>query len=192
MTETQAIYRVPKPSRKKRKKKCKVCGSESQYKCCSVKCALKQVEKDRQKRERIETRKKLESLKTLSDYLKEAQHECNSYIRVRDKDQPCISCARFHVGQWHAGHYRSAGAAPQLRFNEDNINRQCAPCNNHKSGNAIEYRINLIKKIGIERVEALESNNSPALFTIEDAKRIKAEFKKKLLALKQQAQELGI
>lgn len=178
---------VPKQEKRKRHRKCSICKGPTIHKCCSWQCALKQAKQDREKKEARERRAilkaKKESLKTLSEYLKDAQAECNSYIRERDKLLPCISCGRFHKGQYHAGHYRSVGAAPQLRFNEDNIHGQCAPCNNHKSGNAIEYRINLIKKIGAERVEALERNSTPAKFTIEDAKRIKKEFKEKRKSL---------
>ena len=38
------------------------------------------------------------------------------------------------------------GAMPSLRFNTHNVHKQCSACNNHLSGNMIEYRINLIAK----------------------------------------------
>lgn len=171
-----------------KQRKCVICKSwftpfSTTQKCCTYPCAMKKVVQDREKADRKEYRVKKEALKTLSDHLKDTQAVVNAYIRERDKDLPCISCNRHHKGQYQAGHYRSIGAAPQLRFNEDNINKQCTACNNHKSGNAVEYRINLVKKIGQKRVEALENNNTPALFTIEDAKRIKAVYREKLKAL---------
>lgn len=184
MTEAQAVYTRAAPKMAKKKKKCSICRAEfekrnSMQKTCSIPCAIKQAFKDKEKIEQREKRKKLEATKTLKDYLKEAQIECNAYIRLRDKGEACISCGRYFRGKDQAGHYRSTGAAPQLRFNEDNIHSQCVSCNMHKSGSGIEYRINLIKKIGLERVEALENNNSPALFTIEKAKEIKKYYREK-------------
>ena len=112
-----------------------------------------------------------QKIKSRSEWLDDLQSWVNKFIRLRDKNEPCISCGRYHQGQYHAGHYRSRGACPELRFNEDNIHKQCAPCNNQKSGNAIEYRINLVKKIGIERVEFLERQDHPPLkLTIEEIK----------------------
>ncbi len=67
-----------------------------------------------------------------------------------------------------------------MRFNEDNVHRQCVPCNQHKSGNAVEYRIRFINRIGVERVEYLEKKHDQARYTIEDAIRIKAEYKRRL------------
>jgi len=87
---------------------------------------------------------------------KAAQSAFNAYIRARDSKEPCISCQKHHTGQYHAGHFKTTGARSELRFNEDNCHKQCAPCNNHLSGNIEHYRPNLIKKIGRERVEALD------------------------------------
>jgi len=113
----------------------------------------------------------------------QAQKAFNAYIRQRDDKEPCISCQRHHGGQYHAGHYRTVGAAKQLRFNEDNCHKQCAPCNNHLSGNLTEYRINLIKKIGLEKVEALESNSDIKRYSIEEYQAIEKRYKDKLKAL---------
>lgn len=168
--------------------KCKVCRSEyvkfrMAQKCCSPECAIEYARREREKKDRKETRTKLAALKTRAQWLKEAQVEFNRYIRERDRDLPCISCGRFHTGSHDAGHYRSIGAAPHLRFNEDNCWRQCVPCNQFKSGNAIEYRINLVKRIGVERVEALESNNEARKWTIAEAKEIKVAYRNKLKQL---------
>ena len=42
-----------------------------------------------------------------------------------------------------------------------------------------DYRIGLIKRIGLVEVERLEADNTERRWTIEDAKRIKAEYKAK-------------
>ncbi|HDL2201950.1 TPA: recombination protein NinG, partial [Mannheimia haemolytica] len=104
----------------------------------------------------------------------------NKFIRLRDKDLPCISCGRHHQGQWHAGHYKTVGGNPELRFNEDNVHRQCSVCNNHLHGNIVNYRVNLIEKIGLERVEFLERKDHPPLkLTIEQIKDLIKVYKAK-------------
>ena len=90
----------------------------------------------------------------LSDLKKEVQKEFNKYIRLRDKDLKCISCGKNEVE--HAGHYIAQGSSGLLRFNENNVNGQCRNCNVWQHGNLIGYRIGLVKKIGLEKVELLE------------------------------------
>ena len=137
---------------------------------CSFDC-LQQFTKSEQGRKTIaksslaETRERKQKLKTKSDYLKEAQAAFNAYVRARDKDDACISCGNYVLndqigGGWDAGHYRSTGSAPHLRFHLWNCHKQCVKCNRFLSGNVAEYRKGLIKKIGIEKVEALESINA--------------------------------
>lgn len=121
-----------------------------------------------------------EKLKTLTDYAKEAELAFNAWIRFRDRDKPCISCGRDHQGQYHAGHYRTVKAAKQIRYHAWNVHKQCSTCNNYDSGNIVEYRINLIKRIGQEKVEWLESNHELAKYDIEYLKRLKKVFTKRL------------
>jgi len=147
---------------------------------CGIKCAIEDAKAIKKKDVRKADRKRKEEIKSKSELMKEAQFEFNRYIRLRDKDKPCISCQRFHKGQMHAGHYISTGAATELRFNEDNCHAQCAPCNNHLSGNPIKYRINLIEKIGIERVERLEGPHPMPNWTKDDIRAIKAKYRKLL------------
>ncbi len=153
---------------------------------CSIDHALEFVrKKDTVKRKRQHTADKKDFYSNdRAKQLKIAQKEFNAFIRYRDKDDPCISCGRHHTGQYHAGHYRSVGAAPQLRFNQFNNNKQCAPCNNHKSGNAIEYRINLVKKIGLDKVEWIEAQNEPLKLSVEDIISIKVYYVQLLKRMK--------
>lgn len=179
---------------------CKECRAyyikkQSMQQVCSMECAIayskRKAEEKRKKQEksdRLEARRRMrarkEALKSRSDWLKEAQKAFNEFIRLRDKDLPCISCGRYHEGQYHAGHYRSVGACPELRFNEDNVHKQCSVCNNHKSGNAIEYRINLIRKIGLERVEFLERHDhQPLKLSIDEIKELIKVYKAKCKGL---------
>ena len=151
---------------------------------CSPICAQKIAVAKREKAEKKDIRQRREKLKTRSDWMKEAQVAFNAWVRERDKDDPCISCQRYHQGSYDAGHYRSRGAAPALRFNEDNCHKQCVPCNQHKSGNIIEYRINLIKKIGSARINFIESEHAPEKWTVEEIKAIRDLYRAKLKELK--------
>lgn len=144
-----------------------------------VQCAIDKVKQDKDKQHRKEQRKARQKLKTKRELLKEAQREFNKYIRLRDKDGPCISCQRFHSGQYHAGHYITVGSSPELRFEEDNCHKQCQPCNEHLSGNLIRYRVNLIEKIGLERVEWLEGPHQAKHYTREQILEIKKHYAKK-------------
>ena len=98
-------------------------------------------------------KKKRKKLQPLPKLLKKVQVVFNTWIRNRDKDETCISC-RGKVAQ--AGHYISRGSSSHLRFNEDNVHGQCAGCNLFKSGNIVEFRFGIIKKIGFKRVHKIE------------------------------------
>ena len=135
-----------------------------------------------EKRQELTRRK--EKLKTRSDYIKEAQQAFNEYVRFRDANLPCISCNRWnggdmYGGNWDCGHYRSIGSAPHLRFNLWNAHKQCVKCNRYRSGNANDYRIELIKRIGLDKVERLEADNNPRKFTVEYLQRVKRIFAKR-------------
>jgi len=128
-----------------------------------------------------DTKAKLDSLKTASDYIKEAQVAFNSYIRVRDKNKQCISCGclpgdTVQGGKFDAGHYRSRGSASHLRYHLFNCHSQCVKCNRYLSGNVVEYRKGLIARIGAKRVEQIEMGNNPRKFTIDYLKRVKKIF----------------
>ena len=79
--------------------------------------------------------------------------------------------------------------APQLRFDERNIHKQCVVCNQHKSGNLVPYRVELISRIGQEAVDEIESNHNRHRWTIEECKAIKAEYQQKLKDLRNSRSE---
>lgn len=168
-----------------RLKKCKICNE--MFKplrfaqiACSVQCAIEHSKALKAKKDRKEHKEAKLKLKSRSDWLREVQAVFNRFIRLRDDKLPCISCQRHHAGQYHAGHYKTVGAAPELRFNELNVHKQCAPCNNHLSGNILNYRQNLIKKIGLEKVEWLESKHEPVKYTIDDLIELKKLYQNKI------------
>tara|TARA_R100001163_G_scaffold42220_2_gene31927 strand:+ start:639 stop:1172 length:534 start_codon:yes stop_codon:yes gene_type:complete len=137
------------------------------------------------KKIRKETKAKKEKLKTLQDYMKSAQKVFNSYIRERDKGQPCLMCKNPNPKKVNACHYFSSGGHKAVTFDPMNVHLGCEYCNNFKSGNLIPYRKNLILKIGIEEFEALESRAyETKKYTKEELKQIEKEYKKKLKDLK--------
>lgn len=171
--------------KKPKAKKCVICEQmyypyQTFQKVCGISCAMelahRKAEEKAVKEFRKEQKRRKEALKTKNDYVKEAQLAFNAYVRERDKNEPCISCGRYHKGQWHAGHYRTTKAAPELRFHPFNNNKQCQPCNNHLSGNITEYRINLAKKIGDKNLEWLEGPHEIQHWTIDDLKEIKGYY----------------
>lgn len=193
-TARAGLLRVDAVQREARTRKCAIKGCKNRFKprnlthkACGPDCALALAQAERQRLDAKQTRERKQAMKTRADWLKEAQTAFNAWIRARDAHLPCISCGKQHGEAWDAGHYRSVGAQPALRFHEDNVHKQCVPCNQHKSGNAVEYRLGLIARIGSDRVAYLEREHLPAKFTIEDAKAIKAEYVARLKALKEQA-----
>ncbi len=169
-------------------KKCKNCRELFQpvktlQSVCGYACAMVIGKKATTKQLNQDTRHRKLALKTKSDWLKEAQTVFNKFIRLRDDNNPCISCNRWHTGQYHAGHYRSVGSAPHLRFSELNCHRQCSVCNNHLSGNQLKYRQGLIAKLGVAEVERLEADNAPAHYTIDEIKNIKQHYQLKVKEL---------
>ena len=166
-----------------RKKTCPACREKFEpvrplQVACTIECAIRHTQNLKAKRERKETRERKQKLKTRSEWMKEAQSVFNKWVRLRDADRPCISCGTVEA-KWDAGHYRSVGSNPALRFEPDNVHKQCAQCNQHKSGNAVEYRIGLIARIGQAAVDWLEGPHQPKKYTIDDLKAIKALYQAK-------------
>lgn len=169
--------------------KCKVCAEPFEsfrpmQKVCSWECAKSIAKVAVLKIEKQKIKVLKEKLKTRNEWLKEAQTAFNAFIRMRDIEQPCISCGRHHTGQYHAGHYLSVGARPHLRFDENNCHKQCQPCNTHLSGNIVLYGLALVKKIGQPEIDRLVSSNAPAKWTIEEIKEIRKTYLAKTKELK--------
>lgn len=191
--------------RKLKPKPCSWCRKDyirwnSTQNTCSVECALAKL-KDRQEKgllrdirtadkvKRADTRKRKESLKSKADWLRDAQTVFNRFIRIRDAQQGCISCSQCirdiegKGGNYDAGHYRSRGSAPELRFNEDNCFKQCKKCNRQLSGNVVEMRKGILKRIGQERLDEVEGHHEAKKYTIDDIKDLKVEYQNKVKQL---------
>lgn len=153
--------------------KCKVCDGTYQrlrpmQKVCSPVCALthtRELVKKKAEREAKAERKadkaKLDAMRTKPQLTKLAQTAFNAFIRARDAGKPCISCGTplsNEPNTYDAGHYRSVGSAPHMRFVEDNCHGQCKHCNNYLAGNHVEYRKGLVARIGLRNVELIEAD----------------------------------
>jgi len=192
----------PKP------KKCRVAACGASFvpmrlgqSVCGPACAIIDAPRHQEKArkslaqvERKEIKVRKEKLKSRADHLREAQAAVNEYVRLRDADLSCISCDStpsdgdlMTGSRWDAGHYRSVGSSPELRFEPLNIHRQCVKCNRNLSGNAVEYRIRLVLRIGAAKLAWLEGPHPARKYTIEDIKAIKAEYRAKTRELKRAA-----
>ena len=149
----------------------------------------------KRKEQRLEnraTKARLEELKTLPQLHKEAQKEFNRYVRLRDAGLPCICCderltdTNLTGGGWDCGHYRSVGSAGHLRYTETNAAAQRKYCNQYLAGNIIGYRVGLIRRIGLEAVEALEANNTPHKWTRQEVREIRDTYRAKANALEKE------
>lgn len=148
-----------------------------------------QARKAIEQHERREIKARKEKLKSRGDHIRDAQIAFNAYIRARDQaaGHSCISSGRpldWSGNQTDAGHYRSIGAAPHLRFDERNCHAQSKQDNRFLSGNAVDYRVGLIARIGRAEVEALEADQSVRKYTVEDLKAITAMYRAKTRDLK--------
>lgn len=213
MVATNSIYtvQITMPLKKKsmvaKKKTCNVCKKKytptnfAQV-VCGVLCSLKYIDlkaKKRREKQRRLDKIRLEELKTKPKLIKEAQKEFNKYIRLRDKDEPCISCLRTNAqveighktgGWWDAGHYLPVGAFIEHRFNENNCHKQCKSCNggsgkytgkNKSVSDA--YDINIINRIGLGLVLELKDPIPLPKLTKDEIRYIRDKYRKKCKGL---------
>lgn len=182
---------------------------------CSPKCALDLVAKKRererksiQQRERKEIKARKEKLKSRADHVKDAEKAVRDYRRTYELSigSGCISCGKTQSevqesqgwktgGAWDGGHFLGKGARPELRLEPANIWLQCKGCNAGSSKYARKgltvsqgFRAGLVERIGLEAVEALETDNDPRRYTIDDLKEITAKYRAKVRELKRLAQ----
>lgn len=166
---------------------------------CSPECGLaiaemrlarkrKKEEAARKSKDRADTKARKAKLKKRSEYIEDVKIQFNKWVRLRDYGKTCISCESILGdtllgGAYDAGHYRSVGSAKHLRFDERNVHGQCKKCNRWGSGMAVDYRRGLVNRIGLAEVEALEADQAPRKYTIDDLielKRIYSERVKQL------------
>jgi len=167
------------------------CAGERVKRINAKKAASASKKAERASKRDIKARKV--ALKTKSQWKADVQNNAfNPFIRWRDRDEPCISCGRFDHeiedkfigGKWDCGHYLTRGAYPELRFEELNAHKQCKSCNGG-SGKYVRknrtvqqnYRVNLIKKIGLKQVLWIEGKHEPKKHQIDELIEMKAYYK---------------
>lgn len=184
-----------------KQRKCKECREKytpvrpMQVGCgydCDLALALKAAVKARIKRERDydrETNRRKKAIREAKPAWWEAKLKlvCHLYIRTRDALDPCPSCGCTETAQWDAGHFIPSHRGSALRYDERNIHKQCCVCNDGSkgSGNLTQYRIGLVKKIGVEQVEELERiGHTIKRWTIPELQELIIYYKAKLRELK--------
>lgn len=182
-----------------RQKTCQSCRvkftpARAGAKVCSPACAVALVELVKAKTARKFARAQraadklaLDAYKTIPKLKAEAQIDFNRYIRARDEGQPCICCDGLPIGSealtggaWDAGHFRSRGSADHLRYDENNCFRQLKSCN---QWGATDMRGGVVKRIGLEACEAVESDQSLVKWTREMLEAIKTKYRAKFKEL---------
>jgi hypothetical protein len=159
---------------------------------CALEVSRQATEKKKAKEaqeDRKKTREKLDAMRTKPQLVKIAQVSFNKYIRERDLLKPCISCGKppsTESNQTDAGHFRSVGSAPHMRFVEDNVHGQCKHCNQYLAGNILAYRKGLIERIGLTRVEQIEADQTLRKYTKEGLQEIARHYNAEARRLKKE------
>ena len=112
------------------------------------------------------------------------------YVRLRDSMPggmcKCISCGDIvPFDKIQGGHYRSR-MHMATRWNEANVNAECRYCNLQlrNGDHLLDYRINLIRKIGEKKVEWLDSvYKQPRKWSKFEIKVLIKEYCRKVLQL---------
>jgi hypothetical protein len=182
-------------------KKCKICKTEFNpvrplQSVCGALCGLAHARQATEKKkakeaqeDRKKTREKLDAMRTKPQLVKIAQVSFNKFIRERDLLKPCISCGKppsTESNQTDAGHFRSVGSAPHMRFVEDNVHGQCKHCNQYLAGNVLAYRKGLIERIGLTRVEQIEADQTVRKYTREGLQEIARHYNAEAKRLKKE------
>ena len=136
--------------------------------------------------ERASIRARKEAIKPRAKWLAECQAIVNRYVRLLalSRGEGCYTCGATPTqkfgGTYDAGHFRSVGSAPHLRYWIPQIKLQCIPCNRHKGGMALAFRERLVRDHGEDWVARLEAMQHIAKFDVDYLKRFKAVMGKKL------------
>jgi hypothetical protein len=167
-------------------RKCKYCLERytpkysSTEPCPKYECRLQHLEANVAKINRANKATARDSIKSYAQRLGEAKKVFQKWIRLRDKDKPCISCGSISSTVWDGGHFKKAELYSGVIFHEYNVNIQCGKCNRFLGGNELNYRTGLIAKIGEEAVlnlEHLAEMSRMKKYTNEELEEIKLKYK---------------
>jgi hypothetical protein len=148
--------------------------------CPRYECRIKHLQANTAKINRANKAIAKEKMKSYSQRLGEAKKVFQKWVRVRDKDLPCISCGAKVSSVWDGGHYKKAELYSGVIFNELNTNLQCGKCNRYLGGNELNYRVGLIAKIGegaVKELEQLAETTRTKKYSNEELEAIKLKYK---------------
>lgn len=136
------------------------------------------------RKERVDDRAKREAMKTTKELRPEAQTAFNRYIRLRDAGLPCFDCGKPIEpnklgGSADAGHFLGRGGHPNLALEEDNCFIERKNCNRAGGATDAAKRTGAIARIGLQRVEALEADQTPRHYKADDYRRLRDHYKQK-------------
>jgi len=128
---------------------------------CNYKCAIdySKILKENKAASEWKIQKSVlkDNLKTLGQYEADAKKSFQKWVRLRDKDENCISCGGNEKDLWDGGHFKKAEIYSGVIFNPDNCHKQCRKCNRFLGGNELMYRQGLIERYGLEYTEKIEN-----------------------------------
>jgi hypothetical protein len=150
---------------------------------CSENCAAEwAIKTSRKLREGVaKAEKKAVKENSLAHQEELTQKVVNRLAVMLDIGRPCISCGKYLPLE--AGHYRSVGSMPTLRFDLRNIHGQCRPCNvggtlsarrgkNRETVSAM-FRAALRERYGAELAGWLDGWHAPQKRTAQEVKNIR-------------------
>lgn len=125
------------------------------------KTPLRARPKEKTALERTEVKTGRRTIENKKKHTEELDKVFQFYVRLRDSMPGgacrCISCGRVvKFDKIQAGHFRSRKHM-STRWNEFNVNGECFVCNCMDGDHLIDYRRNLIRKIGEQKVQWIES-----------------------------------
>jgi hypothetical protein len=116
----------------------------------------------------------------------------NEFIRLLDRDRPCISCQRDECGHiFDCGHFKTVAAFPQLRFDPRNAFKQGSNCNRpheRRQGNQASvtdgfYR-GILERFGEDHLLFLGGYHPPKNYSCGDLADLRAMFAAEVKRLK--------
>src|SRR3990167_4089808 len=118
----------------------------------------------RWKKKRVNRKSKLPSISKL---IKTADALFSASVRQLGANKEglnqCYTCKKwFSIKKLHCGHFLSR-YYKTARWDKDNARPQCMMCNLWKKGDTVNFRINLVNEIGVERVEIVEAKRNVSI-----------------------------
>ena len=189
------------------KRRCKACkeyaiprGTDPRVKWCSDPCKDKVIaaalekarETQRKQARRAQNQeKRARKLNDLPHQKTLTRLAFNKMIRLLDAGQLCISCGKEVCGsRFEAGHFKSVGSHPELRYDPRNCYLQGSGCNQATSSRrrsnltvSKEYEQRLRDKMGDELVDWLNGPHEPKHYTCDDLRELRAVFNEEVRRL---------